>query len=210
MATIKLTYFDVDGGRGEPIRLILSWAGIDFEDNRFPFSEFAEVRKKTPFKQVPIVEMDGAVITQTNALCRYFGKLAGLYPDNDMAALLCDEAMDVIEDITAKFVATFSLKGDDLKQSRETLADGPLKHVLSWLEQRVTDSNSGWLAGGEVTIADLKVWVFVRSLLSGQFDHISPTLVFELAPKVVEHCNKVAALPKLVEYYSKRKLSENS
>ena len=34
MSTIKLTYFDFDGGRGEIIRLILSMANIDFEDNQ--------------------------------------------------------------------------------------------------------------------------------------------------------------------------------
>jgi glutathione S-transferase len=126
MAQIKLTYFDIDGGRAEPIRLILNWGDIAFEDFRFPFTDFAVVRKNTPFSQVPMVEIDGEKITQTNALIRYFGKQAGLYPQDDYQALLCDEVMDVLEDAMSKVVATFGLEGEALKTAREALASGPL------------------------------------------------------------------------------------
>ncbi len=34
MAKLKLTYFDFDGGRGEPARLALHIGGIAFEDHR--------------------------------------------------------------------------------------------------------------------------------------------------------------------------------
>ena len=38
MSKVKLTYFDFDGGRGEPIRIALSIGGIDFEDHRIRLS----------------------------------------------------------------------------------------------------------------------------------------------------------------------------
>ena len=44
MSQLKLTYFDMHGGRGEPARLAMAIGGIDFEDSRFAFAEFAEVR----------------------------------------------------------------------------------------------------------------------------------------------------------------------
>jgi hypothetical protein len=37
MPKLTLTYFDFDGGRGEPARLALSIAGIAFEDRRVTF-----------------------------------------------------------------------------------------------------------------------------------------------------------------------------
>ena len=40
MSTIKLTYFDMDGGRAETTRIALSIAGIEFEDHRISFEEF--------------------------------------------------------------------------------------------------------------------------------------------------------------------------
>ena len=45
MDKLKLTYFDVSGGRAEPARLALHIGGIPFEDKRFAFGDFAEVRR---------------------------------------------------------------------------------------------------------------------------------------------------------------------
>jgi glutathione S-transferase len=111
MTKYKLTYFDFDGGRGEPIRIAFHAAGIEFEDNRLSFAEFGEMRQSTRFSALPVLEIDGAEVTQSNAISRYVGKLAGLYPTDDLQALYCDEAMGVAEDVMHRVVPTFSLKG---------------------------------------------------------------------------------------------------
>jgi glutathione S-transferase len=114
MTKYKLTYFDFDGGRGEPIRIAFHAAGIEFgiefEDNRLSFAEFGEMRQSTRFSALPVLEIDGAEVTQSNAISRYVGKLAGLYPTDDLQALYCDEAMGVAEDVMHRVVPTFSLK----------------------------------------------------------------------------------------------------
>jgi len=112
MPTLQLTYFDTHGGRGEPARLALHIGGIAFEDKRFAFSEFAEVRKSTPFGQVPTLHVDGVLVTQSDAITRYAGKLAGLYPTDPYQALLCDEVLGVLEDANIKLGNTFGLTGD--------------------------------------------------------------------------------------------------
>ena len=81
MPTYKLTYFDFDGGRAEPVRIAFHAAGIAFEDDRISFQEFGEMRGSTRFNAVPVLEIDGEAITQTNAMCRYVGRMAGLYPE---------------------------------------------------------------------------------------------------------------------------------
>jgi hypothetical protein len=40
MPKLVLTYFDFDGGRGEPARLALTIGGIAFEDRRIPGKEW--------------------------------------------------------------------------------------------------------------------------------------------------------------------------
>ena len=47
MAAYKLTYFDIDGGRAEPIRIALHAGGMPSEDQRISFPEFAEIRRQT-------------------------------------------------------------------------------------------------------------------------------------------------------------------
>jgi hypothetical protein len=59
MPKLKLTYFDMHGGRGEPVRLALTLGGVAFEDHRFAYPQFAEIRKTVPFGQVPVLEVDG-------------------------------------------------------------------------------------------------------------------------------------------------------
>ena len=99
MSKLKLTYFDFDGGRGEPARLALHIGGIPFEDERISPKDWPQFRDRTPFQAMPTLEVDGKVVTQSNSINRYVGKLAGLYPKDDFQALLCDEVMDAAEDI---------------------------------------------------------------------------------------------------------------
>jgi glutathione S-transferase len=205
MTKIKVTYFDVNGGRGEPVRLALHCAGQAFEDCRFPFGEFTEVRKGTPFGQVPTVELDGEQITQSNALCRYFGKQAGLYPEDAYQALMCDEVMDVIEDASHKLGDTFGLSGDALKTAREQLVAGPLTMYLKWLEARLAKQGGEYFADTRLTIADLKVFVFTQWLGAGQLDHVPTSLVQDMAPGVFAHIGRVTNHPKIKAYYEGRK-----
>src|ERR1700745_4085312 len=46
MAKLKLTYFDFDGGRGEPARLALHIGGIPFEDHRIAGKDWPTLRVK--------------------------------------------------------------------------------------------------------------------------------------------------------------------
>lgn len=204
MTSYKLTYFDFDGGRGEPIRIALHAARIDFDDHRISFAEFGEIRRRLPFTCVPVLEIDGAPVTQSNALCRYAGKLAGLYPDDDLQALYCDEAMGASEDLTNHVVATFGLEGDDLRRAREKLVDGPLRIFLEGLAALLARGGGTYFAARRLTVADLKVFVQVRSLRSGMLDHVPADLVDGVAPSLVEHAARIESEPRVAAYYAAR------
>jgi hypothetical protein len=49
MPKLKLTYFDIHGGRGEPARLALSIGGIPFEDDRLAPSDWQRRKPDRPF-----------------------------------------------------------------------------------------------------------------------------------------------------------------
>jgi len=204
MTSYKLTYFDFDGGRAEPIRIAFHAAGIDFEDNRLSFQEFNEMRKDTRFNSLPVLEIDGAEVTQTNAVCRYVGKMAGLYPTDDVQALYCDEALDALEDLLHKIVPTFGLQGEELQQARAKLVDGWLTVHLRGLGELLARGGGEYFADDNLTMADLKAFVQVRSLRAGTLDHVPADLVDRLAPGLVEHQERVAADPRVVAYYASR------
>jgi len=203
MHTLKLTYFDFHGGRGEPARLAMHLGGIEFEDCRFTFDKFQEVRKTTPLNQVPTLFVDDQQITQSNGINRYVGKLAGLYPEDNLQALLCDEILEALEDVTNKLVATFGLQGDELKAARESLVTGTLTQYLKWTQERLEQQGGLYFIENRLTIADLKVFVWIRSLNSGHLDHIPTSLVEEVAPKLNQHCLRVSQIAEIADYYSK-------
>ena len=138
MSQLTLRYFDVDGGRAEPIRLALTYGGIAFEDYRFPYSDFEQERKQTPLSQVPVLSINEKMFSQSNAILRFVGKQTELYPQDLLQALICDEVMDAVEDCTDKIVNTFSLTGDALKTARQQLTTGDLTKYLKFLQTKLT------------------------------------------------------------------------
>ena len=118
MAKLKLTYFDFHGGRGEPARLAMSIGGVAFDDDRVQPSDWERRKADTPFGALPVLEVDGQVVAQSNAINRYVGKLADLYPSDPWQAALCDEVMEAVEDINTKIGATFFLPEEQKKAQR--------------------------------------------------------------------------------------------
>jgi len=205
MAKLKLTYFDFDGGRGEPARLALHIAGMAFEDQRIAGKDWPEFRDKTPFLAMPTLEVDGKVVSQSNSINRYVGKLTGLYPKDDWQAVLCDEVMDAAEDISARIAQTIDLPAEAKKKAREELAVGHITRYLEQFQARLKAAGGVYFADGRLTVADLKVFMLIRWLRSGALDHIPKDLVDAVAPMLVEHLEHTASHPKIVEYYKRRR-----
>ncbi len=202
MHPLKFSYFDLHGGRGEPARLAMHIGNIAFEDHRFTFADFPEVRKSTPLGQVPTLHVAGIQVTQSDAILRYAGQLAGLYPSDAFQALLCDEVMGVVEDANVKMGTTYNLTGDALKDARSAVVNGPLTLYLGWLESQLEAHGGAFFADHRLTIADLKVFAYVRGLNSGRMEHVPTDLVARVAPMVNAHVLQMAQSPAIAQYYA--------
>ena len=204
MPKLKLTYFDIHGGRAEPARLAMHIGGVAFEDDRISFKDFGAKRSGYPFMRVPLLVIDGVELSQGNTINRYVGKLAGLYPTDALQAAYCDEVMDAVEDIVSQQVVTMSINDEAQKKAaREALAEGPIAMYLERLQKMLEARGGKYFADGRLTVADLKVMVWVRSLRSGILDHVPTDLPDKLAPKLVEHLERVLGHPKVEGYYAR-------
>ncbi|MCF8157010.1 MAG: glutathione S-transferase family protein [Rhodoferax sp.] len=203
MTQLKLSYFDFHGGRAEPARLAMAIGGIAFDDYRFAHADFMEVRKTTPFGQVPTLHVDGVQVTQCEAINRYVGKLAGLYPTDPYQALLCDEVTTVVEEAGVKMGPTYRMTGEEQKQARLALVNGSMPVYLAWLQSQLQAHGGEYFADNRLTIADLKVFVEVRGLNSGRLDHIPADLVEKVAPALNAHMQRIAQIPAVAAYYAK-------
>ena len=177
MAHYKLTYFNMDG-RAAPVRIAFHAAGIDFEDIRIDFPDFMAMRDSLRFGCLPTLEIDGQVVTQSNAMARYVGKLAGLYPEDD-------------------------LEGDELKAARKKFVDGWLTRIVKGLGELI-ERGGDYIADNRLTVADLKVAILIRWLGSGQLDHVPADFVERLAPALNAHAERVFDEPVVKAYFAEQ------
>lgn len=190
---LKLTYFDFNGGRGEPARLALAIGGIPFVDERLPGPQWPERKGQTPYGSLPTLEVDGEVIAQSNAILHYVGRLAGLYPADALDAARCDEILAACEALNQTISGTFGLSGDALRTHREQLVDGAIRRHLETFARRLRAN--GWFAEHGLTVADLRVAELVRWFGTGRLDHVPTDVVARFAPALLEHRARIVALP---------------
>ena len=150
-----------------------------------------------------MLEVDGQTLAQSNAINRYVGKLTDLYPSDAWQAALCDEVMETAEDINTKLAATFFLPEEEKKTQRKALVEGPLPFYLTRLQQRLDAHGGRYFAAERLTVADLKVFVWIRHLKSGVLEHIPADLPDRVAPRLVEHYERTKNDPRVRAYYAK-------
>jgi prostaglandin-H2 D-isomerase / glutathione transferase len=204
MGVPRLIYFDFDGGRGEVARLAFAVGGVSFIDDRVPFAAWKERKPHTPFGGLPVLEIDGRSVAQSNGINRYVGKLVGLYPADPWQAARCDETMEAVEDIGMKILATFDLPAAEKKARREALVSGPIPFFLARLQGRLEEQGGRYFADDRLTVADLKVFVWIRHLKSGSLDHVPSDLPDRLVPRLAGHFDRIRSLPEIKAYYASR------
>ena len=210
-----LTYFDIEGA-GEPIRLAANLGGIEFEDKRVTRPEWAEMKAKMPNKQIPVMTLPGSdrLYTQSTAILQHVAKMAqdklAPAPENEFDV---DEALALAEDCRLAFSPSFYMgmapdkfghpqgfqstpEGKQLIQDMRTkfVSDalpGLLDSITILLDRHGGDA---FLAGPKPTIADCKIFVWLRGFTRGHIDHV-PTNCLETHPKVVAYMHRFAALP---------------
>ncbi|CAH1407834.1 unnamed protein product [Nezara viridula] len=156
MPEYKLAYFDIRG-LGEPIRLILSYMGKEFEDIRISQEEWPQLKKKTPFGKVPFLEIDGKVIHQTIAILRYLAPQAGLAGKNAEENLEIDMVVGAYGDLVADISRYWRTESPNEKEKlRETIINETIPLYMSKFEN-ILKKNGGYLANGKLSWAELYV-----------------------------------------------------
>ena len=78
-------------------------------------------------------------------------------------------------------------------------------HVMKQFQERLTAAGGEYFADKRLTVADLKIFMWIRWLRSGVLDYIPKDLVDRVAPLLVQHFERVASHPRVAEYYKRRK-----
>mgnify|MGYP001369843883 FL=1 len=185
---ITLYYFKIPFWRAEVTRLSLYIGNIPFEDYRIEGNDYDKFKKTgelpnnkiAPFKQLPVIDVDGKIFAQTGAIARFCGKLSGLYPKNDdYKAALIDQIIEGAQDIN--YLVTLSNRDKDpekKKVARDILATRHLPKWFQFLEDLLKqNTKSVYFVESDLTIADLAIWRLLGWLKSGMLDGIPTTIL---------------------------------
>lgn len=201
MSTYKLTYFPVKG-LGEPIRFLLSYAGISFEDERFDRDDWPKIKPTTPFGQVPVLDVDGKKIAQSVAISRYLAKKSDLAGKDDWEALEIDSIVDTIHDVRARLAAFHYEENEEIKAAKRKIADEVVPYYLERLDAQVKN-NGGYFVGGALSWADLS---FVALL--DYLNFMNGSDLIEKYDNLKQLKEKVLNLPAIKSWLDKRPHSD--
>ena len=87
--------------------------------------------------------------------------------------------------------------------ARHALGEASLRLYLEQLDEILRTSGSEYFVGGELTMADLKIFILIRQIESGNLDYIPLDLVQRTAPVLSQHAERVAGHPGITRNYAK-------
>ena len=207
---IKIYYSHLPFWRAEVLRVSLLIRNIPFEDIRISREEFIHLiktgflpnGKRSPFHQLPVIEVEDKIIGQTGAIARYCGKVSNLYSDDMLKAAKIDQIIDAATDITNVVSPTIREKDQKKKmEDRKVLVNKLLPRWFRYLENLLSEDDSTWFVE-KMTIADIAMWRLLGWLTSGIIDGI-PTSVVDDFPKLKNIHHQVHTHPKVQEWMLK-------
>lgn len=198
MTGYKLTYFDFSGSRGEECRLALHLAGVPFEDRRINQADWPALKASTPYGSMPVLEAPGLPpLAQSNAILNYIGHRYGMYPRDAWQAALQAAILESVEELRMALAPSGRISdAAEKKRAREEFAAGPL---AAWAKNIERQIRGPFVAGDELFVADIKLYMISSAFKKGGLDHI-PTDVLSPYPKLSALYQAVLEHPKVADW----------
>ncbi|KAF1324525.1 Glutathione s-transferase, partial [Globisporangium splendens] len=194
---LKLTYFGIPG-RAELARLLFTFGGVAFEDARVSGPEFGAMKTSLPLGQLPILEVDGVVFSQSMAISRYAAKVVGLYPADAVQALRVEMISETIVDMLDTVVDIKFRTSDEAAKAEKTtkFLTEALPKSLAALETMVQGK---FFMGDNATLADVHLFDIVHNGLKASF----PEFDFSKYPKLEGVVEVVKSNANIAAYLAK-------
>ncbi|VDK28277.1 unnamed protein product [Gongylonema pulchrum] len=170
-------------GRAEIIRLIFAQADVPYEDIRIKKEDWpTKFKQKMPFGQVPVLEEDGKMLSQSTAIAMYLARKFGLTGENQWEEAQVEELFEA---------------ANDLISHKELMAEFEKEHLIPMfnrLENILVRNGTGYFVGKKLTAADLNMLC-----IFGLFSSMFPNSAAEHT-HLNQFKERIMALPKIKKW----------
>lgn len=193
---VTLTYLH-GRGRAEQARMMLAATNVHFKNKCLDTSEEMEALRAAgdlSFNQLPLLEIDGLKIVQSQTINRYLARRGGLYGTNDIEAMQCDTIADGVGDFMVGWLGyPFS---SDKKQFLKENSQGGINKYAPRLESLVaSNKDSQYSVGKQLTYAD----VLLADVCTNYTELLGEEWI-TLFPKMKAIRDMVCSLPSVRKY----------
>lgn len=205
MSKPELTYFDFSFWKAEVPRILFSMSKDGFEDKRLTPEQFQAMKTggKFPFGSVPVLKVGDQELTQGVAIIRYAAAKANLIPKDLFTAAKMDEVLQLLEEFQPHISKGMPYVTEDETERlaiRKVLASDIIPKYFGRFEKLLGDRK--YMAGDELSAADIAVWKMTHWLTCGILDTI-PKTVGDNFKKLKAHFALIDAHPGVVAWKKK-------
>ena len=154
-------YYFKGRGMADQIRWMLAYTGVSFAgrviDKRARFLKLAEVQ--LPFGQLPLLQIDGLELAQSQTIIRYLAKRAGLQGATPKDEVVCDMIAETVRDLITLVAGTpfARRRGAEELEKHMKLLKEKWQARASRLEIGIKANGGQFLVGKSATYADVLV-----------------------------------------------------
>ncbi|XP_072014445.1 hematopoietic prostaglandin D synthase-like isoform X2 [Amphiura filiformis] len=150
MPKYKLINFPVRG-RAELTRYMFAQAGVEYEDHRIEFANWPTLKPTMPTGTLPVLEIDGKRISQSQAIARYVAREFNLAGDNNLEMAQNEQVMETLIDIDTEIGPVLQEKDEAKKAKlRKSVFDEKIKTKLKYLENFLAANGGEFFVGKKI------------------------------------------------------------
>ncbi|XP_048203571.1 glutathione S-transferase A4-like isoform X2 [Perognathus longimembris pacificus] len=167
MAAKPKLYYFCGRGRMESIRWLLAAAGVEFEEEFLETREHFEKLLKDGhllFGQVPLVEIDGMMLTQTRAILSYLAAKYNLYGKDLKERVRIDMYADGTLDLMIMIAAAPFGASENKEATYATIIQKAKTRYFPAFEKVLKDQGEDFLVGNAFTWADVQLFEAILML----------------------------------------------
>lgn len=197
---MKLFYIPVRA-RAEPIRMILAYGKVPYEDIVIPFHEWPSAKIRLDichFQKVPSLQLDsGVVVSQSAAVARYCAKLAGLMPVDDIGIAEADMIYELAQELMVvdPIVNVFDCTSDMFREKKDVFLSD-FQHNITACERILADKE--YFGGANPHYGDFNLFHVCDLAL------MLDDTCLQNVPHISRWMTRIKDLPPIIQYLESR------